>query len=170
MTEMTTEDVLNFLDLVDEHRVRIWLDGGWAVDACLGRQTRAHADLDIVIEERALDVITDSLRAHGYGPAHRDDTRPWNFALGDAAGHEVDFHVIVLNESGDGIYGPLENRESYPADALSGVGSIQGRRVACITPKWLVRFHSGYELDENDRADVSALCAEFGIPLPAEYR
>jgi lincosamide nucleotidyltransferase A/C/D/E len=54
MTEMTGRDVSRFLDLVDEHQVRIWLDGGWAVDACLGRQTRQHDDLDIVIEEKDL--------------------------------------------------------------------------------------------------------------------
>jgi lincosamide nucleotidyltransferase A/C/D/E len=170
MTEMIAGDVLRFLDLVDEHHVRIWIDGGWAVDACLGRQTRAHADLDIVIEERNLDVIADSLRARGYRLARRNDTSPWNFALRDAAGHEVDFHVIVLNESGDGIYGPPENGDVYPAAALTGFGSIKGRAVACISPEWLVRFHSGYELDDNDRADVVALCAKFGIPLPPGFK
>jgi lincosamide nucleotidyltransferase A/C/D/E len=170
MTEMTGRDVSRFLDLVDEHQVRIWLDGGWAVDACLGRQTRQHDDLDIVIEEKDLDLISDSLRARGYGPAHRNDTRPWNFALGDRAGHEIDFHVIVLNEAGDGIYGPPEDGERYPAASLTGFGSVGGRAVHCISPEWLVRFHSGYELDDNDRADVLALCSKFGIPLPAEYR
>jgi lincosamide nucleotidyltransferase A/C/D/E len=41
--------------------------------------------------------------------------------------------------------------------------------VACITPDWLVRFHSGYHVDETDWADVSALCERFGIPMPSEY-
>jgi lincosamide nucleotidyltransferase A/C/D/E len=166
MTEMTARDVLGFLDLVDEHHVRIWIDGGWAVDACLGHQTRTHADLDVVIEERDLDLIADHLRAEGYRLAHRNDTSPWNFALGDAAGHDIDFHVIVLNERGDGIYGPPENKDVYPAAALNWFGSIKGRAVACVSPEWLVRFHSGYELDDNDRADVRALCAKFRIPLP----
>jgi len=39
-----------------------------------------------------------------------------------------------------------------------------------ITPEWLVRFHTGYQVDANDWADVSALCARFDIPIPAEYR
>jgi lincosamide nucleotidyltransferase A/C/D/E len=170
MTEMNASDVLEFLDMVEAGGVRIWLDGGWAVDACLGRQTRKHADLDIVIEERNLDAITDRLRADGYRLARRNDTRPWNFALGDDEGHEVDFHVIVLNKQGDGIYGPPENGDTYPAEALSGFGSIRGRAVPCITPEWLVRFHSGYELDDDDRADIAALCAKFGIPLPSGFR
>jgi lincosamide nucleotidyltransferase A/C/D/E len=170
MTEMKAADVVAFIDLVEEMGIRIWLDGGWAVDACLGRQTRVHADLDIVIEQKDLDAVADELRARGYGPPPRKNPLPWNFALRDAAGHEVDFHVIVLNEKGDGIYGPPENRESYPAEALGGFGSIKGRAVACITPEWLVRFHSGYELDDVDRADVAALCAKFGIPLPRGFR
>jgi lincosamide nucleotidyltransferase A/C/D/E len=170
MTEMKASDVLAFLGTVDEKGVRVWLDGGWAVDACLGRQTRKHADLDIVIEERHLDLIAGHLRAQGYSPAHRNDTRAWNFALGDAAGHEIDLHVFVLNELGDGIYGPPENGQSYPAESLSGFGSVKGRAVACITPEWLVRFHSGYDLDETDRADVAALCAKFGIPLPRGFQ
>jgi lincosamide nucleotidyltransferase A/C/D/E len=167
---MNAADVLGFLDLVEDHGVRVWLDGGWAVDACLGRQTRKHADLDIVIEEANLDVIADKLRAQGYGPARRNDPTPWNFALGDMAGHEVDFHVVVLDEKGDGVYGPPENGDVYPAEALAGFGSIRGRAVACIAPEWLVRFHSGYELDDDDRADVAALCAKFGIPPPSGSR
>ena len=54
--EMTADDVCGFLALMDANGVRVWLDGGWAVDACLGSQTRCHGDLDIVIEER--DVPT----------------------------------------------------------------------------------------------------------------
>jgi len=39
--------------------------------------------------------------------------------------------------------------------------------VKCISPEWMVKFHSGYELDGNDYRDVSALCERFGIALPA---
>jgi len=48
--EMTADDVCGFLDLLDAQGIRIWLDGGWGVDACLGSQTRRHGDLDIVID------------------------------------------------------------------------------------------------------------------------
>jgi lincosamide nucleotidyltransferase A/C/D/E len=53
---------------------------------------------------------------------------------------------------------------------LSGIGTIDGRRVACITPEWLVRFHTGYAIDATDWADVSALCARFGLAVPDDYR
>jgi hypothetical protein len=69
------DNVCGFLDLMAAGGIRVWLDGGWAVDASLGSQTRPHSDLDIVIEERHVERL-------GY-----DDT-----------GRKVDFHVIVLDE------------------------------------------------------------------------
>jgi len=166
---MTAGDVCGFLDLMGGHGIRIWLDGGWAVDACFGSQTRGHGDLDIVIEERDTRVAVAALEHRGYSPVPRSDTRPWNFVLGDNTGHQIDFHVIVLDEQGRGVYGPPENGESYPAEALMGKGSVNSRPVDCITAEWLVRFHTGYEVDETDWADVSALCQRFGIPIPREY-
>jgi lincosamide nucleotidyltransferase A/C/D/E len=34
--------------------IRIWIDGGWGVDALLGKQSRAHKDLDITIQQQDL--------------------------------------------------------------------------------------------------------------------
>jgi lincosamide nucleotidyltransferase A/C/D/E len=167
--EMAADDVCRVLILLEDRGIRVWLDGGWAVDACLGSQTRRHSDLDIVIEERDVLMAVAALRERGYGPVPRDDTRAWNFVLGDDHRHQVDFHVIVLDEQGHGIYGPPENGESYPAAALTGTGAVNGRTVACITPEWLVKFHTGYDVDATDWADVSALCKRFGIPVPEDY-
>jgi len=166
---MPANDMCGFLDVMQAHGIRVWLDGGWAVDACLGAETRRHEDLDIVIEERDVPVAVAVLQRQGYAPVPRPDTRAWNFVLGDDTGHQIDFHVVVLDEHGRGRYGPPENGESYPAEALTGQGTVRGRTVDCITPEWLVRFHSGYPIDATDWADVSALCQRFGIPLPAEY-
>jgi hypothetical protein len=33
----------------------------------------------------------------------------------------------------------------------------------------MVKFHTGYEPDENDYRDVRALCQRFGIEMPSEY-
>ena len=167
--EMTADHVCGFLDLMQAHGIRIWVDGGWAVDACLGSQTRRHGDLDIVIEERDVPVAVAALQDRRYAPVPRPDTRAWNFVLGDDAGHQIDFHVIVLAQDGRGIYGPPESGESYPAEALTGKGTITGRTVDCITPAALVRFHTGYQVGATDWADVSALCERFGIPVPREY-
>jgi lincosamide nucleotidyltransferase A/C/D/E len=57
----------------------------------------------------------------------------------------------------------------YPPDSLTGVGSVLGHPVRCITPQWLVQFHTGYPFDENDYRDVSLLCRRYHLALPAEH-
>ncbi|NUT41555.1 MAG: aminoglycoside nucleotidyltransferase [Thermoactinospora sp.] len=166
---MTAADVLGFLDLVAAAGARVWVDGGWGVDACLGAQTRPHADLDIAIERRHLDAVTGALAALGYRPVPRPDTSPWNFVLGDGDGRVIDFHVITFDAEGDGVLGPAENGDVYPAGSLTGRGEIGGRAVDCVAAGWLVRFHTGYEVDADDWADVKALCERFGLPIPADY-
>ena len=152
-TEMTAVDVITFLDIVEMRGVSAWLDGGWAVDALLGKQTRKHADLDVVLEQRDINTIARALRRKGYSTAPRDDSRSTNFALGDNAGHEVDLHAVTL----------------YPPHSLSATGRIGGRQVGCVAPEWLVAFHTRYTPDANDWADVSALCERFGIQVPSEF-
>jgi len=166
---MTADDVCDFLELMTAHGIRVWLDGGWAVDACLGSQTRPHGDLDIVIEERDVTRAAAALHGRGYEPVPRSDTRAWNFVLGDDAGRQIDFHVITLDEHGCGTYGPAENGDQYAAGALSGKGTVKDRTVDCIAPEWLVRFHTGYQVDATDWADVAALCERFAIPVPSDY-
>ena len=168
--EMTEPDLCAFLDFAASLGVELWLDGGWAVDAWLGRQTRPHADVDIVIESKDLRTLVDALRERGYDDVPRDDTRAWNFVLGDAAGHQVDFHVIDVAEDGTGTYGPPPPEFTFPADSLTAVAELCGRTVRAIPPHRLVEFHTGYEPDDDDRADVLALCQRFEIAVPPQYR
>jgi lincosamide nucleotidyltransferase A/C/D/E len=140
------------------------VDGGWAVDAQLGHQTRPHADLDIAMPHRGVPELRRILDKRGYADVPRDDTREFNFVLGDDKGHLVDIHTYTFDEQGKLIFG-----EPYPPDSLTGRGAILGYPVRCITPEWLVKFHTGYPLDEADFHDVRLLCKCFGIELPDEY-
>lgn len=162
-------DVLAFLDFADALGVDVWLDGGWGVDACLGRQTRRHRDLDIVVERRHVLTLVQGLAERGYRLVPTDDIRSWNFVLGDDAGRLVDVHVIAIDALGRGVYGPPANEDFWPsAQALSGTGTVGGRTVRCTTPESQVASHTGYAVDAEDWADVSALCARFGIPVPED--
>jgi lincosamide nucleotidyltransferase A/C/D/E len=167
---MEAPAVLALYNSLENLGVQIWVDGGWGVDALLGNETRAHKDLDIAIQEKDLPKFRQLLESSGYKEIKLEIARPHNFVLGDSKGHEIDVHVIVLDEQGNGIYGPAEKGETYPAAALTGSGTINGQRVKCISPEWTIKFHSGYELKEKDYKDVSALCEKFGIELPAEYK
>ena len=168
---MTLADVLELLNLADEARAELWVDGGWAVDAVLGEQTREHNDLDILIERRYERAFAEALRLHGFRPVGRSDTRAWNYVLGDDHGREVDFHVIECRPDGDWDYGPHGGppEDVIPGHALSGQGLIGSRHVRCVTPEEQVRYH-GYGVDDNDWSDVQALCARFGIAIPSDYR
>jgi lincosamide nucleotidyltransferase A/C/D/E len=125
--------------------------------------------LDIVIQQKDISKLRQLLDGKGYREIKLNEARPWNFVLGDDNGREIDIHVIVIDERGNGIYGPPENGEMYPAASLTGTGSINGRSVRCISPEWMVKFHSGYELKEKDFRDVSALCKKFGVELPESF-
>lgn len=170
--EMTANDVLDLVQLFDRHQIDVIIDGGWGVDALLGRQTRTHADLDLAVQHKDLPQIRALLAARGYQSVPRDDTSDHNFVLGDNQGHHIDIHAYTFV----GVASPTENRSgnlvdgiAYPVDSLTGTGAICGHPVKCISPTWMVKFHCGYEFDENDYRDVKALCQHFKIELPLEY-
>ncbi len=164
---MISSEVIDLYSRLENLGVEIWIDGGWSVDALLGEQSRFHQDLDIAIEEKDVPKLKEMLCGRGYKEIKMEHARGWNFVLGDEYGREIDVHVIVFDSQGNGIYGPKENGEMYPAASLTGTGLIEGRAVRCISPEWVVKFHSGYELKDKDFRDVYALCTKFGIDLPS---
>lgn len=166
---MTASDVISFYTELDNLNIKIWVDGGWGVDALIGEQTRPHQDLDIAVQKKDVPRLQQFLRESGYREIKLHEARPWNFVLGDDGGREVDIHVIVLDDQGNGQYGPPENGDVYPAASLTGTGSINGHSIRCISPEWMVKFHSGYNLKEKDFRDVSALCKKFDIELPESF-
>ena len=109
-------------------------------------------------------LVRALLEVRGYKDAPRDDTRDCNFFLADNQGHQMDVHSYAFDSAGHHVYGV-----AYAVDSLTGVGSVNGYPVSCISPGWMVKFHTGYELDANDHRDVRALCERFGIDMPSEY-
>lgn len=166
---MKADVVVELYKMFTKSGIVIWFDGGWGVDSLLGRQTREHGDVDIVVQKKDLQKLREVLERKGYRDVPRDDTSDWNFVLGDESGHLIDIHVISFNTNGDGIYGPKEKGVSYPAYSFKCKGSINGFPVNCLSAEYQVESHTGYEIDENDIKDVTALCKKFNINLPREY-
>ncbi|SHK62087.1 DNA-binding transcriptional regulator, FadR family [Pseudonocardia thermophila] len=161
----SADDVLELLDVAADTGAPLWLNGGWAVDALLGAQTRQHGDVDVVVPVEHAAGLVVALAERGY--AARPGARAENIVLGDPRGRAVDVHVVELDEHGNGWHGPTE---VYPAAALTGAaGTIAGRAVRCIAPQWLVQFHTGYRVDVDDWHDVAALCDRFDLPVPPDY-
>lgn len=162
---MDARTVVELLRFLEEHSFEIYVDGGWAVDALLGGETRAHEDLDIAMPHSQVPLLRSLLGGRGFAEEARKDSWECNFVLADEQGSRLDVHSYTLDDAGRNIFGV-----PYIREHLTGRGSIDGYAVRCIAPEWLVKFHTGYRIDENDRHDVRLLCERFGIELPDEYR
>jgi len=166
MKEMKSEDVLELLEQFKEKGIEVYVDGGWAVDALLGEQTRKHADLDIAIPHKHVPELRQVLGEKGYSEVQRDDTTEYGFVLRDGEGHEVDVHSYIFDEEGNNIGGI-----AYQNEFLTGSGTIDGRDVQCISAEHLVESISAWlhKFREKDFNDVAALCAKFDIEVPEVY-
>jgi len=161
--ETTSADVIDLYTKLENLGIKIWIDGGWAVDALLEKETRTHSDLDIAIQRKDIYQFHEYLQLQGYKEMERDKDKKWDFVLGDTKGHEVDVHSFTFDD------GHIVERDEYPDGSLDGIGVIDEHKVRCVTPEYLVQFHTRHQPKEKDYKDVSALCEKFGIELPEEY-
>jgi lincosamide nucleotidyltransferase A/C/D/E len=162
---MSAEDVIELLRLAEENDIDVYIDGGWGVDALLGRQTRPHEDVDIAVQHTDVPALRRLLEAQGYRELRSVYAKDFNFVLSDTQGRKIDVHSYIFDQQGNHVYGV-----AYPIDSLTGTGMIDGYIVKCISAEWAVKFHSQYEPDETDFQDVQALCARFDISQPNLYR
>jgi hypothetical protein len=55
----------------------------------------------------------------------------------------------------------------FSADAFTGIGTVDGARVACLSPQTQVLCHAqGYSPTEKDFSDMELLAQAFGVELP----
>jgi lincosamide nucleotidyltransferase A/C/D/E len=161
---MTVQDVLEILDRLDEAHMDWWLDGGWGVDALLGRESRPHDDLDFAV--RAADIA----RLRAVFPEFRhvyEDQWPSAYVLQDARGRQLDFHPLEFDESGNGWQPQAGGGAAlWPREALGARGRLASREVRCTSPEFQVEAHMYDGYDDVDWAAVELLSERFGLPLP----
>lgn len=162
---MTAKDVIELYKLFDQRGIKVWINGGWGVDALLGHQTRKHDDLDVALHHSNVSALCELLEDCGYRHVPSGGSWGCNFILGDSQGHRIDVHSFEIDTSGENTFGV-----ACRAEHLSGVGMIDGYQVRCVAPDWMVKFHTGYPLDKNDFSDVKALCEKFEIEMPEEHQ
>jgi lincosamide nucleotidyltransferase A/C/D/E len=165
---MIEGDVLQVLDVLEDAGVQAWIDGGWGVDALLGRRTREHRDLDLVVLQEQLERARCALEAVGYtwSPKERPGL-PARLPLTDGHGLRVDLHPVVFDKWGNG-WQRLGVRAwgLYPSQGLTTTGTIGERHVRCVSAETQLRHHLGYEWDAEDEQDIVALAEHFDLPLP----
>ncbi|HLB76631.1 MAG TPA: amino acid transporter [Candidatus Dormibacteraeota bacterium] len=155
-TQMEAADVVAVGDVLADARVTCWLDGGWGVDALVGRQTRPHEDLDLVIAVDDVATAIEALQAVGF-PVE-EDLRPVSFTMCTPDGRKVDFHPVTWDEHGGGVQAQPNNSSwTYPAEGFRGVGQVAGHPVRCLTADVQILCHAGYQLDAGDLHDLGLL-------------
>lgn len=65
-----TEDACEIIKYALQNEIKVYLDGGWGVDALLKRESRIHNDIDLFVELKHyhdfLHFPAPSLRGHKY--------------------------------------------------------------------------------------------------------
>jgi lincosamide nucleotidyltransferase A/C/D/E len=154
-TQTLLPEVLAVLDALQHAGCRVWVGGGWGVDALVGRQTRAHRDLDLAVnaedEARALQV----LQHRGY--VVETDWRPVRIELVKPGAGRVDLHPVSFDTAGHGRQPDLAGGVfHYPATAFT-TGRLGEAVVGCLSREQQQRFHQGYELRPADVHDLRVL-------------
>ena len=84
---LSASHLLDVLRVLDAAGIAVSIEGGWGVDALLGRQTRDHADVDLALERNDCEAAASALAARGY--RHDMSDRPGlpaRFVLKNEAG------------------------------------------------------------------------------------
>jgi lincosamide nucleotidyltransferase A/C/D/E len=165
---VTAERVCELLAVLDGAGVEAWVDGGWGVDALLGRQSRPHDDLDLVVALDRVGRIRAVLGARGFDTL--EDHLPVRLVLGHPALGRIDFHTVRFDAEGGGLQPqPGGGSFRYPPEGFT-TGCIGGRPVRCISAAVQLLCHLGYEPKPKDVHDVRLLHRELGVALPPVYR
>jgi lincosamide nucleotidyltransferase A/C/D/E len=94
------EDVLNVVGELQARSLRVWVDGGWGVDALLGEVTRSHDDVDLVVELQALPEVCECLSSLEFSVS--EDLSPVRVVLRSPDGRQIDLHPVTFADDGTG--------------------------------------------------------------------
>lgn len=152
---MPATEVLAVLRALEEVGCWVAIEGGWGVDALVGRQTRPHRDLDLDVDatqERASLVVLEKM-----GYAIETDWRPNRVELVAPGRGRVDLHPLTFDAEGNGTQAGLNGeRYLYPVSSFV-TGQIDGCAVRCLSVEQQLEWHSGYELRHSDHLDLAVL-------------
>jgi len=159
---MNIENVVELLKKADNLGIAVWLDGGWGVDALIGKQTRPHNDLDIFVQKKDKQTFIEMLDSEGYKEHIVDFTSEDHTEWKNDNGYIVDLHLFeIVNEAN-----LLFQNEIFPSDVFNGKGIIGEIQVNCLAVEAQILYHDGYELGEKDVNDILLLCETFDKPIP----
>src|SRR5690242_6843282 len=97
---MKADEVTELLAALDESGIAYWVAGGWGIDALLRQETRAHQDIDLLVESIALPSIEHLLSQRGF---RRVDESEWPafLILRDDARRQIDLYLVEFDDQGE---------------------------------------------------------------------
>ena len=130
-------------DLLRGMDARWWIAGGWALDLHLGRQTRPHHDIDVLVLREDLRGVRERLRGwdlHAADPPGAGVLRPWpEDEQLPAALHDIWCRPtptspwvlqLMVDDTADGEWVFRRDRRVHrPVGELSGPASTAARKV-----------------------------------------
>lgn len=172
---MTTsaDDVRTIISALRRHGIDPGVSGGWGVDALVGRQTRAHRDLDLSVPAGHLDRALFALTGLGFAIAV--DWLPVRVEL--TAQHEiVDLHPLRFRPDGSAWQAGLDTPAPWSGEQVGGFvypagswaeGLVDDQPVRCISAELQQQFHAGYpprDIDLHDLGLLQTLAADVSRP------
>ena len=153
----------------------------WGIDALLGEQTRPHKDLDLIMHVDNVVPLCVLLGRQGYMLKELWEENQWvtdrvghrvptAFVLYDAAGCELDLHVLRLDEKGNEVPAwEVEEGVVLRGRDLAVEGKVVGQTVRCLSPDVQMQWHTGYVLPEEQVQDLKRLHQRFKVAYPMEH-
>lgn len=152
---MALGEVIRVLTALNVAGCRYWVEGGWGVDALVGRQTRPHRDLDIDLD--ATDEVPALAVLVRLGYLVELDWRPNRVELRALDRGWVDVHPLLIAADGSVRQAALGGGyHDFPRSCFT-VGRLNGFAVPCVTAEAQRIFRQGYPHRPVDRHDLDVL-------------
>lgn len=153
-SQMTAAEVVQIVAWLDANGVVYQVNGGWGVDALVGRQTRPHQDLDVFIDEDHEADFMAWLTSRGYRVT--EDWRPVRVELSSPLG-QVDVHAMRLDPAGTGVQQGLDGEVYLHPSRQRVTGLIDGQAVVVASAERARELRSGYPPRAVDLHDLAVL-------------
>jgi hypothetical protein len=156
---------------LDAAQLEHWFFGGWAVDLWVGRLTRPHDDIDVLVRRRDESRIHEALEGAGWRHAPTPEDLVGTNYVRD--GYELQLTFVVPGDEG-GLVVPVPDQPIVlSAGPLEFVRRDLGEvSVRVLTLEMMLAVKSSPRPDEvgggKDRADLAALRSVADGPWHAE--
>jgi lincosamide nucleotidyltransferase A/C/D/E len=151
---MTDAEAAEIVAWLEARQATYQVNGGWAVDALLGRQTRTHQDLDVFVDAEVVDELLAWLHGRDYVVA--ENWLPVRIELVAPHGR-VDVHPMTIQANGDGIQKDFGDESFTHAAKDRALGMIGGGTVVVASAARLRELRQGYAQREVDVHDLAVL-------------